>query len=558
MKRYKRQFIYTIIGALMVSAGTAGMAYLIKPIMDEIFIKFDREMLYILPLLVALTAFLKGGGRYIQAYFTVYIGQSIITQFRTDLLDTLLRMELGFFHGERKGTLISRILSDTGRIQHLVSNALPTMFREFLTAISLIGVTIYHSPKLALLAFVLIPLTIYPLSKLRKRMRKISRQNQEKHADMTARLTEIFNNVEIIQAHSNEHYEAERFSKDVQKTFELQLKATRTNEIISPIMETMGAIGIALVIIVGGNEVMAGEMSVGTFFSFMTALFMVYTPIRSLLMHYNRLQDAVVAVERIFEFLDLRPAITSGTRTALTDIKRVDFENISLNYGEKRALHHINLSVTSPQTIALVGDSGGGKSSMVNLLMRFFESSEGSLRINGEDIKDYDLNALRGAIAIVTQRVFIFNDTIAENVAYGKAIDEAKVIAALKEANAWDFVSEMEEGIHTPLGEFGVNLSGGQRQRIAIARAIYKEPKMLILDEATSALDNQSEALIQEAFERLSQGKITFVIAHRLSTIKHAQKIAVLKQGEIIGLGSDAELLESCEEYQRLKQLSLH
>ncbi len=554
MRQYKLYFFIVFIGLILVAGGTAGMSYMIKPMMDEIFINRNKEMFYILPAILVGVFMAKGIGRYIQAYFTVYIGQSIIKRIRDELLDKLLEMDMDFFNKNQKGKLISRITSDTSRIQSVVSDAIPIIAREALTTVALIGVVIYHSPKLAFITLVILPLAIYPLSILVKKMKKISRSSQEKIADITSRLSEIFNNIEVIKANSTENFESVRFEKDNQKFFRLAMKATKTNQLISPLMEALGAAAGAVVIIVGGHAVFNGEMTVGTFFSFITALFMIYTPIKLISFHYNKLQDAIVAGERVFEYLDMEPVIKDHGTLKLDDIVSVEFEDLVLHYGDKKALKGINFSASKGETVALVGDSGGGKSSMVNLLVRFYEASGGKLLINGKDIREYDIVELRKNIAYVTQRVFIFNDSVAANVAYGDVIEEERIIHALKEANAWDFVSEMPDGIHTVLDEFGVNLSGGQRQRISIARAIYKNPKMLILDEATSALDNKSEALIQEAFDRLTKGRITFVIAHRLSTVQHADKIAVLRHGKIVCLGTDAVLSEECEEYKKLKR----
>ena len=554
MRQYKFYYVIVIAGLFMVAGGTAGMTYLIKPMMDELFINKNQELLFFLPALLITVLMVKGVGRYIQAYFTTYIGQSIIKTIRDELLERLLKMEIDFFYKTQKGKLISRITSDTARIQSMVSDAIPTIAREGLTVVALVGVVIYHSPLLAFYALVVMPLALYPLSLLAKRMKKISKSSQEKVADIVSRLSEIFNNIEVIKANHTEAFETVRYEKDNRKFFRLSMKATKTNQLISPLMELLGAVAGSVVIIVGANAVFSGEMTVGTFFSFTMALFQIYTPLKMISMQYNKLQDAIVAGERVFEYLDLVPEIKDHGTKNLEDIQSVEFDNVVLRYGDKVALRGINLNVERGETVALVGDSGGGKSSLVNLLVRFYEADEGKLLINGTDIREYATLELRKNIAYVTQRVFIFNDTVAANVAYGEEIDEERVVYALKEANAWDFVSQMEEGIHTVLDEFGVNLSGGQRQRISIARAIYKDPKLLILDEATSALDNKSEALIQEAFDRLTKGRITFVIAHRLSTVQHADKIAVLRHGQIVCMDKDDVLSETCEEYQKLKR----
>ncbi|DAB36915.1 MAG TPA: hypothetical protein CFH80_02330 [Sulfurospirillum cavolei] len=372
---------------------------------------------------------------------------------------------------------------------------------------------------------------------------------------MTAKLSEIFNNIEIIQANNAQAYEHTLFKNENERYFKLTMKATKVNELVSPVMEILGSIGVAVVIIVGGNEVIQGAMSVGAFFSFLAALFMLYTPIKKISGLYNKMQDAIVASERIFFLLDLEPSVQNGGSALPEKIETIRFENVFLSYGNQEALKGVDLDAKSGEMVALIGNSGGGKSSLMNLLMRFYAPSSGDILLNERSLSSFDLHALREKIGMVTQRVYIFHDTVAANVAYGKTIEEERVIEALKKANAYEFIQDLEHGIYTHLDEFGTNLSGGQRQRIAIARAIYKNPQILILDEATSALDSHSEQKITEAIENLVKDKITFVIAHRLSTIKKADKIAFLKQGRIVALGSDEELQSSSAEYVQLKSL---
>lgn len=554
-KDYIPYFLLALLGMALSSGGTAFSAYLVKPLLDEIFIAKDKEMLQLLPYAIIAVYAAKEAGRYMQAYFTAYIGQDIIKRFRANILDNLLKLDLSFFHEYRTGELISRNTNDVERLRSVVSNLIPELLRESFTIIGLVGVVIYQSSELAFYALIIMPLAIYPLSILSKKMKKISRQSQEKVSDITSKLSEIFNNIEIIQANNAQQYEHELFKKDNERYFKLTMKSTKVNELVSPIMETLGSIGVAVVIIVGGKEVIEGAMSVGAFFSFLTALFMLYTPIKKISGLYNKMQDAIVASERIFFLLDQTPSIKNGTASLPEKIETITFNNVSLLYGNKQALTDVTLEAKAGEMIALIGDSGGGKSSLMNMLMRFYDPAAGTIKINDIDLKTFNLHSLRHNIAMVTQRVYIFHDTIAANVAYGKEIDESKVIDALQKANAYEFVQTLNEGIYTHLDEFGTNLSGGQRQRIAIARAIYTNPQVLILDEATSALDSHSEQKITEAIENLIKDKITFVIAHRLSTIKKADKIALLKHGKICAIGSNEELLETSQEYLNLKGL---
>lgn len=556
-KDYIPYFAIAILGMALASGGTAASAYLVKPLLDEIFIAKDKEMLMLLPYAIIAVYFSKELGRYLQSYYTAYIGQDIIRRFRENILANMLRLDISFFHEYRTGELISRNTNDVERVRSVVSNLLPELFREILTIVGLVGVVIYQSPNLAFYALIIMPLAIVPLSTLAKKMKKISRASQEKISDITAKLSEIFNNIEIIQANNASQYEHTLFKEENSRYFKLTMKSVKISQLVSPLMETLGSVGVAVVIIVGGREVIDGSMSVGSFFSFLTALFMLYTPIKRISTLYNLMQDAVVASERIFFLLDKQPSVVGGETPFPLHVKNVTFSNVSLKYGDKQALLDINFSAHKGEMVALIGDSGGGKSSLMNLLMRFYDPSNGTILINDIPIKEFSLFDLRQNVGMVTQRVYIFNDSIAANVAYGKKIDEAQVMDALKKANALDFVEALDKGIYTHLDEFGTNLSGGQRQRIAIARAIYTNPSILILDEATSALDSQSEEKITHAIEELIKDKITFVIAHRLSTVKKADKIILLKHGQVLAIGDDESLRQNSEEYLKLKNLQV-
>ncbi len=556
-KDYITYFIFAVIGMILASGGTAASAYLVKPLLDKIFIAKDENMLYLLPYAIIAIYAAKGAGRYIQAYFTEYIGQDIIRRFRNKLLDNILSLDIEFFHRYRGGELISRNTNDVERIRLVVSNIIPEFFREIFTIIGLVAVVIYQSGELAFYSLIILPMAVYPLGILAKKMKKLSRMSQEKISDLTARLSEIFNNIEIVKANNAQEFEHNLFEEDNKKYFNLNMKSVKVTQLVSPLMETLGSIGVAVVIIVGGKEVIEGSMSVGSFFSFLTALFMLYTPIKKISGLYNRMQDAVAASERIFYLLDLKPKIKSGKKKVPQNIKSISYENVELKYKDKTALKDISFKAEKGKFVAFVGDSGGGKTSLINLLVRFFDPTNGVIKINGIDIKTLDIKELRDTIAVVTQRVYILNDSIAANVAYGQKIDESRVVEALKKANAYDFMESLQDGIYSKLDEFGTNLSGGQRQRIAIARAIYKDPKILIFDEATSALDSKSEQKISKAIENLIKDKITLVIAHRLSTVQKADKIIVLKHGKIEAVGSDMELENNSDEYRKLKGLQI-
>jgi len=550
-KGYLPYFLLALLGMILSAAGASASAYIVKPVLDEIFIDKNLEMLYLLPYGIVLVYAMKGGGKYIQVYFSALIGQDIIRKIRNRLLEKMLQLDISFFHHFRAGELISRNVNDVERIRTVVSTMIPEIGRQSLTALGLLGVVIYMSPKLSFFALIVLPLIILPLSIIAKKLKKLSHSSQEKTSDITSRLSEIFSNIELIKAHHAEKFEYDKFAKENYDFFKINMKSVRISELSGPMMEVMGAIGVVAVIITGGVEVIDGTMSVGSFFAFLTALFMLYTPIKRLSFLYNSLQDAVAAGERILYIFDQEPTIVSKENASIDAVNTLSFKEVTLKYTDKNALNGISFSISKGEKLALVGDSGGGKSSIVNLIMRFYDPSSGEISIDGQNINHFSLEALRNSISIVTQRVYIFNDSIAANVAYGKEIDKTKVITCLKQANAYEFVEEMG-GIDHTLNEHGANLSGGQRQRIAIARALYVDPKILIFDEATSALDSKSEKKITQALEEITKERITIIIAHRLSTIQNADKIAVLKQGKVICMDDEKTLLETCDEYKRL------
>ncbi|WP_103582881.1 ABC transporter ATP-binding protein [Campylobacter concisus] len=556
-KDYIPHFILAFIGMALASGGTAVSAYLVEPVLNKIFVEKNETLLYMLPCAIIAIYVLKNIGTFMQAYFTAYIGQDTIRRFREKMVENLLTLDMKFFNDFRTGELISRTTNDIDRIRSIVSSMIPEFAREFITIIGLLCVVIYQSPKLAFFALVVMPIAIYPISRLAKKMKKISKKSQEKTSDITSALSEIFTNIEIIKANNAQKYEHSRFVDENNKFFKLNLKTVKIEQLVSPLMETIGSIGVAAVIIVGGKDVIDGNINMGAFFSFLTALFMLYTPLKRIVNIYNKMQDAIAASERTFFLMDKVSEIKDGEKELSEEINLIKFKGVCLNYGDKEVLKGINLEARKSEFIALVGSSGGGKTSLMNLLMRFYDVNGGEILINEMNLKDIKIHSLRQNIGLVTQRVYIFNDTIAKNVAYGREFDEEAVVKALKMANAYEFVSKLDDGIHTILNEFGTNLSGGQRQRIAIARALYQNPQILIFDEATSALDNESEKEITKAINNLRSKKIIFVIAHRLSTVESADKIAVLSNGKIVDTGNDEELSKRNEIYAKLKGKAL-
>jgi subfamily B ATP-binding cassette protein MsbA len=552
---YKRQFIFAIIGMLAVAVGTAGSAHLIKHVLDEVFINKDREMLALMPFLLFGVFLLKASGQYIQTYYMSFIGLDVVKKLRNNLVKHLSYQDMSFFGTMHTGEILSRITNDITRIQIVVTSMIPNIIRETFTIVALTSYVIYMSPKLSFYFLVIMPMALYPLSLLAKKMKRYSKLSQESTASMTSRIGEIFSNIEVIKSNSTQQIEATKFEKENQNVFKYLLKQVKVNALTSPIMEVLGSLAIGIVIYIGGTEVIEERLTVGAFFAFATALFMLFTPIKRISKLYNQSQDAVVANERMFELLDMQPDIVSGEVELEGDIESIEFRDVSLLYDDTPALNNISIKIKKGESIALVGDSGAGKSSFVNLLVRFYDPNSGQIFINTEENKNLTLNSLHNKIAYVTQRIYIFNDTIANNIAYGEEMNRDRVVEALKKAHALEFVEKLDEGIDTLLFENGNNLSGGQRQRIALARALYKEPSVLILDEATSALDNKSEVLIQKALDSLKDEMITITVAHRLSTIENADTILVFRDGEIVCRDTHQNLLKECLEYQKLAKI---
>ena len=552
IKSYKIQYIFVFFGIILTVGATIATAEIMKYVMDDMLIEQKEEMLYLIPLSLIGIYVVKGIGRYVQSVFMSYIGQHMVTRFREILLDKIMNLDMGFLYINRSGELISRVTNDIQRIQYFVSNMLPELFRETLTVIGLLVYIIYLNPNLAFYSLVGIPLVIYPLFAIAKKLKKYSRRSQEKNADVVTRLTEVFNNSEIIKANATEKFELNRFSVQNWQFFKINMKSTYVGELVSPILEIIGATGLAAVVFLGGREAYNGNITPGDFIAFLTAVGQIFQPVRRIGSIYAKIQDATAASERIFEILDTKSKIEDGKEILNNDIQKIEFKNVKLKYEDAYALNNIDIDIKSGDNIALVGDSGGGKSTFINMLLRFYDPDEGSIFINNNNIKDFTLDSLKHHISLVSQRVYIFQDSLASNVAYGQEIDEKRVNDALALADATEFVSHLENGIHTKMEEFGVNLSGGQRQRVAIARAIYKYSSLILFDEATSALDNESEKRIQKALDTYTKDKITITIAHRLSTIEDADKILVMQKGCIVAAGTHDELLKSSDTYKKL------
>lgn len=543
---------------LLVAASSAVSALLIKPVMDDIFVKQDIEMLRLMPIVVVIVFFLRGLGDYGQEYYMNYVGQRIIKDLRDRLYDRILDLPLSFFQQERTGVLMSRITNDVNVIRSMVSTAVTSIVRHFFTILGLIVVVLYRDWKLALCALIILPVAFFPVVEFGRRVRRVSRRCQESMAELNSFLHETFAGSKIVKAFGMEDFEKKRFVEKTDDLFELEIKTVIAKSLSSPVMELLGGLGIAFVVWYGGYSVITGASTPGTFFSFMAAVLMLYDPVKKLSRLNNAVQEGLAATDRVFDILEKQSDIQEIQNPIELVVKphRVQFEKVFFQYDRNPVLKDIDLDVQPGEILALVGMSGGGKTSLVNLIPRFYDVAGGLIRIDGVDIRNASLSSLRRQIAVVTQEPILFNDTVASNIAYGNPhAGEQEIIEAAKAAYAFDFVEKFPNGFHTNIGELGGRLSGGEKQRICIARALLKNAPILILDEATSALDAESEMWVQKALENLMKGRTTFVIAHRLSTISYADRIVVLVNGLIVEQGRHEDLMALEGEYFKLYQM---
>ncbi len=560
VRPYRHRLVWAIVCGVLVSATTTSAALLVKPVLDDIFMARDATKLLFFPLVIVLLYAVRGLLHYGHAYLMRSIGQRVIRDMRHQLFTHIQSLPLAFFHRTHSGTLLSRITSDVALLERAVSSAVNDVIRQGLTMVGLIGVAFYRDWLLAIFALLVLPLAGTIIMSLGRKLRRLSRYGQEKMGELSALVQEVFSGIRVVKGFGREAYEGQRFAQRNTAYYRVSMRAVRAAEVGSPIMECLGALGLATVIFYGGHRVIAGYATPGTFFSFMTAVLMLYEPLRKLSRVNSTIQSALAAASRVFALLDMpgERAEEAGKPQLPTIKQGLAFRRVSLRYRSDSplVLQDINLEVRVGEVVALVGASGAGKTSLVYLIPRFYEPTSGCITIDDVDIRSVSLASLRAQIGIVSQEVVLFDDTVWQNILYGRLqASEQEVIAAAQAAYAHDFIMRLPAGYETRIGERGVKLSGGEKQRIAIARALLRNPPILILDEATSSLDSTSEQMVQYALENLMKDRTTFVIAHRLSTVRRADKIVVLDHGTIVECGRHDELLARGGYYSRLYRL---
>jgi ATP-binding cassette, subfamily B, bacterial MsbA len=553
------KMVLAFIAMGMVAASTAANAWLMQPLLDKVFVQRDEGLLLLIPAAVIVLAFVKGFAGYAQSVWMTTIGQRIVADIQLKLFGRLMRADLAYFHANPTGTLISRFTNDAGMLRSCATNVLAGIGKEAVTAVFLIALMFYQDWLLALIAFIAFPLAFRPIQKIGRRMRRVSANTQTELGQFMTLLNQTFQGARYVKAYGMESYETERAGRLIEGLYRLVERAQRIRSISSPLMETLGGVAVALVILYGGHQVFSGARSPGAFFSFVTALLLAYQPMKTLAGLNTSLQEGLAAAQRLFTVLDIEPEIRERAAAPSLAIGGGDirFEAVRFSYGNGvDALKDVTLHIPAGKTVALVGASGAGKSTIMNLIPRFYDVAAGAVRIDGQDVREVSLGSLRGAIGLVSQEVSLFDDTVRANIAYGRfGASDAEIETAARAAAADEFIRALPQGYDTQVGEHGVKLSGGQRQRLSIARAMLKNAPVLLLDEATSSLDTESERQVQAALKALMLGRTTLVIAHRLSTVIEADIIYVIDDGRVAESGNHTELLRRNGAYARLHAL---
>ncbi len=555
---HRFRFALSMICSMLISATTAISAWLLKPAIDEVFINKDLAMLKLFPVLIIGLFALRGLGIFGQEYLMSYVGQDIIRRLREMLYSQIMQLPLSFFQKERTGVLMSRISNDVNVLKAMVSDSVKAALRDFFSILALTVVIFYRDWQLALIAMAVLPVAFLPVVTFGRRVRRISTRSQEAMAEMSAFLHETFAGNKIVKAFGMETFEISRFAQKAKNLFHLELKTSKAKAFSPAIMEFFAGAGVAFIISYGGHRVIMGTSTPGTLISFITAVMLLYDPVKKLSRIHNVIQEGMAAVDRVFDIVETESNIQAPKEpvTIPSGPHEVVFDHVCFGYEETDVLNDIHLKVSAGEILALVGMSGGGKTSLVNLLPRFYDIRQGSIKVDDIDIRNASLSSLRKQIAIVTQEPILFNDTVKNNIAYGNPnASDVDIEKAARAAYAYDFIQQFPKGFDTTIGELGGRLSGGEKQRLCIARALLKDAPILILDEATSSLDTESEMWVQKALENLMKGRTTFVIAHRLSTVFNAHRIIVLVGGNIVEEGTHQSLIQKGGEYAKLYQM---
>ncbi|WP_010298926.1 ABC transporter ATP-binding protein [Candidatus Odyssella thessalonicensis] len=553
---YRARFIIALMFMMVAAVANGAVPFILKYVFDDIFYKGNPELLFIVSASVFLAFSIRGAASYGEAVMMSMIGQRIICDLQNRLFSHLMRLDLSFFHRTSSGELISRFTNDIMLMRYSVSNVVVGLGKDFISLIVLITIMFYRDWMLASIAFILLPSVVLPISKVSRRMRKVTHNTQDEFGKITGQLSQIFQGMRVVKTYGMEPYEINRIETTNERIYNLIIKAGRIRAITSPIIEVLGGLTVTLIIAYGGWQVINGERTAGEFISFTGALLLCYDPLKRLGNLNSSLQEGLSAAQRVFNIIDTQPNIVDhpDAREIATLKGDLEFDGVYFSYPNgTQALKNVSLSAAAGQSIALVGASGSGKSTFINLIPRFYETTAGEIRVDGIALQNIMTASLRNHIAIVSQEVTLFDDTIYNNIAYGRSsATRSDIIEAAKAAAAHEFIEKLPHGYDTVVGENGVMLSGGQRQRIAIARAMLKNAPILLLDEATSALDTHSERQVQTALEALMKGKTTIIIAHRLSTIVNVDTIYVMDHGEIVEMGSHESLINKNGHYANL------